>query len=91
MLDDLINRQDVMIGLTRKIVSTNPEDFYAHDKFIKFMDNPEIASYGRWECSNGYNTALMSMRIELDKIPSSIVVLQKGEQNERSNKQTGCN
>lgn len=68
---DLINRQDVIDASRNKIVSTNPDEFYAHDKFIKFMDNPETKSYGRWEWSNGYNTALVSMQIELDKIPSA--------------------
>lgn len=75
-MNDLIKRQDVIVGLN-KIVSTNPEDFFAHDKFIEFMDNQEIKSYGQWEWSNGYNTALVSMRIELDKIPTAIAVLQK--------------
>lgn len=67
-MSDLIKREDA-IDATHKIVSTNPEDFYAHDKFVKFMDEPETRSFGRWEWSNGYNTALVAMRIELYKMP----------------------
>jgi len=68
---DLISRQMAIDASRNKTVSTNPDEFYAHDKFIKFQNNPEIVSYGRWEWSNGFNTALVSEEIMLKKLPSA--------------------
>ena len=34
------------------------------------MDDAEISSFGRWQWSNGFNTALTAIGIELKKLPS---------------------
>lgn len=57
--------------LWKETVSTNPYNFIANEKFIKFMDDPEIASFGRWQHANGFNTALVTVKCDLDKIPDS--------------------
>lgn len=35
------------------------------------MDNPEIRSFGRWQFANGFNTALVAVKCELNKVPSA--------------------
>ena len=52
-------------------VDTNPTHFEAHQKFTQFMDDAEISSFGRWQWSNGFNTALTAVGIDLKKLPSA--------------------
>lgn len=66
-----IPRDAIEYILRKETVSTNPDDFTANEKFIKFMDDPEIASFGRWQHANGFNTALVAVECDLDKIPDS--------------------
>ena len=33
------------------------------------MDDPEISDFGRWQHSNGFNTALVAVKCDLDKVP----------------------
>jgi hypothetical protein len=35
------------------------------------MDDAEISSFGRWQWSNGFNTALTAVGIDLKKLPSA--------------------
>lgn len=68
-MSELIERQ-AAIGLTSKCaVDTNPDHFQAHQKFIQFMGDEEISSFGNWQWSNGYNTALVAMRVDLRNLP----------------------
>ena len=79
-MDDLINRQpgcedtvprtSVEYICRKNTVSTNPYEHKYHDKFIQFMDDPEISDFGRWQHSNGFNTALVAVQCDLDKVPS---------------------
>lgn len=66
-----IPRDAIEYILRKETVSTNPDDFAANEKFIKFMNDPEIASFGRWQHANGFNTALVAVKCDLDKIPDS--------------------
>lgn len=52
-------------------VSTNPEHFKSSEKFIKFMDDVDIASFGKWQWANGFNTALVATRVQLKQLPSA--------------------
>ena len=68
---DLIERQaaiDIELSAT---VDTNPTHFEAHQKFTQFMDDAEISSFGRWQWSNGFNTALTAVGIDLKKLPTA--------------------
>lgn len=67
---DLIPRSAVEYCCRKNTVSTNPDDYKAHEKFIQFMDDPEISEFGRWQHANGFNTALVAIECDLDKIPS---------------------
>ena len=70
-MSDLIDRQ-VAIDIERNAtVDTNPSHFEAHKKFMQFMDDAEISSFGRWQWSNGFNTALTATGIDLKKLPSA--------------------
>ena len=74
-MQDLISRQqaiDQAIDIERNAtVDTNPSNFEAHQKFTQFMDDAEVSSFGRWQWSNGFNTALTAVGIDLKKLPSA--------------------
>lgn len=66
---DLIKRQDVIDATNSEMVDTNPYHFKSNEKFIEFMDDSNIASFGKWQWSNGFNTALVAANIQLEKLP----------------------
>jgi len=70
-MDDLISRQDAIKahGLLEK--DCNPDHFIAHDKFIGFMDDAEISSFGDWQFANGFNLALMASKVAIKELPSA--------------------
>lgn len=70
-MDDLISRQAAIDEVDSETVSTNPEHFKGSEKFIKFMDDADIASFGKWQWANGFNTALVATTIQLKKMPSA--------------------
>lgn len=47
--------------------STNPNEFSSHEKFIQYMDDPDIMGFGRWMQANGFNLALVALRVELKR------------------------
>lgn len=67
---DLIPRSAVEYCLRKETVNTNPEAYEAHKNFIAYMDDPDISQFGHWMHSNGFNCALTSIAVDLDKIPS---------------------
>ena len=71
MTDDLISRQAAIYAVDSETVSTNPEHFKSSQRFIKFMDDTEIASFGKWQWANGFNTALTAITIQLSNLPSA--------------------
>lgn len=70
-MSDLIDRQAAIDVTNAETVSTNPDHFEAHEKFIQFMDDAEISSFGKWQWANGFNTALIAIKIGLEKLPSA--------------------
>ena len=69
-MDNLISRQAAVDAVNSETVSTNPEHFKSSEKFIKFMDDADIASFGKWQWANGFNTAVVAAKIQLEKLPS---------------------
>lgn len=70
-MSDLISRQAAIDIERNATVDTNPSHFEAHQKFTQFMDDAEVSSFGRWQWSNGFNTALTAVEIDLKKLPSA--------------------
>ena len=68
---DTISRQAAIDAVNSETVSTNPEHFKSSEKFIKFMDDADIASFGKWQWANGFNTAVVAAKIQLEKLPSA--------------------
>lgn len=68
--EDAVPRASVEYICKKNLVSTNPYEHKYHDKFIEFMKDPEISDFGRWQHSNGFNTALVAVKCDLDKVPS---------------------
>lgn len=66
---ELISRQAAIDIERNATVDTNPSHFVAHQKFTQFLDDAEISSFGRWQWSNGFNTALTAVGIDLKKLP----------------------
>jgi len=77
-MDDLISGQAAIDIERNATVDTNPSHFEAHQKFTQFMDDAEISSFGRWQWSNGFNTALTAVGIDLKKLPSAQPEPQEG-------------
>lgn len=77
-MSDLISRQAAIDIERNATVDTNPSHFEAHQKFMQFMDDAEISSFGRWQWSNGFNTALTAVGIDLKKLPSAQPERKKG-------------
>lgn len=71
MKNDLISRHDAIDLTYAETVSTNPEHFKSSEKFIEFMDDIDISDFGRWQWANGFNTALVATKIQLEKLPSA--------------------
>ncbi len=70
-MDDLISKQAAIDEVDSETVSTNPEHFKSSERFIKFMDDADIVSFGKWQWANGFNTALVATKIQLKKLPSA--------------------
>lgn len=72
-MNDPIERQAAIDAVDPETVSTNPEHFKlnANEKFIKFMGDADIASFGEWQWENGFNTAVVAAKIQLEKLPSA--------------------
>lgn len=73
---DTISRQAAIEAVDSETVGTNPENFKSSEKFIKFMDDADIASFGKWQWANGFNTALVATAIQLKKLPSAQPVIR---------------
>ena len=52
-MKDLISRQAAIDSVDSETVSTNPDHFKSSEKFIKFMDDADIASFGKWQWAKG--------------------------------------
>lgn len=68
---DTISRQAAIDAVDSETVSTNPEHFKSSEKFIEFMDDTDIASFGKWQWANGFNTALVATTVQLKNLPST--------------------
>ena len=67
----LIDEQAAIDAVDSETVSTNPEHFKSSEKFIKFMDDAEIASFGKWQWANGFNAAVVATKKQIKKLPSA--------------------
>ena len=91
MKDDTIRRQAAIDAVDSETVSTNPEHFKSSEKFIKFMDDADIASFGKWQWANGFNTALVASKVQLKKLPSAQPQIIRCKDCARYDKKRGCN
>ena len=70
-MDDTISRQAAIDTPEKFIKDCNPEHFVAHQKFIEFMDNAEIGSFGNWQFANGFNMGLTAAEVAIKQLPST--------------------
>ena len=69
MMNDLISRQAAIYAPEIFIKDCNPEHFVGHEKFIEYMDNVEIGSFGNWQFANGFNMGLTAAEVAIKKLP----------------------
>lgn len=70
-MNDYISRQAAINEVDSETINTNLKHFKSSEKFIKFMDDADIASFGKWQWANGFNTALIASKIRLEELPSA--------------------
>lgn len=66
----MVSRQAILNMLDREIKNTNPSLYDKEDKFMDFMDDENISEFGRWQLANGYNAALVTIRLFVEKMKS---------------------
>ena len=71
MTDDLISRAEAMDASEKFIKDCNPDHFVGHQKFIEYMDNAEIGSFGKWQFANGFNMGLTAAEVAIKNLPSA--------------------
>ena len=86
---DTIPRSAVEYCLRKETVSTNPEKYKTHEKFIDYMNDPDISEFGHWMHSNGFNCALTAISVDLKKIPSVTPSAQSEPKSYRMGYQAG--
>lgn len=70
-MSDLISRQAAIDASEKFIKDCNPDHFVGHQKFIEYMDNAEIGSFGKWQFANGFNMGLTATEVAIKKLPSA--------------------
>ena len=70
-MSDLISRQAAIDAPERFIKDCNPEHFVGHQKFIEYIDNAEIGSFGNWQFANGFNMGLTATEVAIKELPSA--------------------
>ena len=68
---DLISRKAAIDSPEKLIKDCNPDHFIGHQKFIGFMDNVEIGSFGNWQFANGFNMGLTAAEVTIKNLPSA--------------------
>ena len=48
-------------------VTSSPNAYEGNEHFISYMDDPDIMGFGKWMHSNGYNVAILAIKMELEK------------------------
>lgn len=76
---DLIYRQAAIDAPDKFIQDCNPEHFVGHQKFVKFMGNAEIGSFGDWQFANGVNMGLTAAEVTIKDLPSAQPERKKGQ------------
>jgi hypothetical protein len=70
-MSDLISRAEAMDASEKFIKDCNPDHFVGHQKFIEYMDNAEIGSFGKWQFANGFNMGLTAAEVAIKNLPSA--------------------
>ena len=66
----MVSKQAILNQIDKETKNTNPSLYDKEDKFMDFMDDKNISDFGRWQFANGYNAALVTIRLFVEKIES---------------------
>lgn len=64
---ELIDMRALKEVISEIETSTNPTEFFGNEKFLQYMDTPDVMSFGKWMQANGFNLALTALKVELNK------------------------
>lgn len=70
-MNDTIYRQAAVNAPEKFLKDCNAEHFIGQRKFIEFMDDPEIGSFGMWQFANGFNMGLTAAEVAIKQLPSA--------------------
>lgn len=70
--DDLISIAELERYCDILTKSTNPAHYKANEKFIEYMDDEKISSFGNWQFANGFNTALVAIRCKIKGLTEDV-------------------
>ena len=66
----MVSKQAILNQIDKETKNTNPSLYDKEDKFMDFMDDKNISDFGRWQFANGYNAALVTLRLFVEKMKS---------------------
>lgn len=66
----MVSKQAILNQIDRETKNTSPSLYDKEDKFMDFMDDENISEFGRWQWANGYNAALVTIRLFIEKMKS---------------------
>ena len=69
-MDDLISRQAAIDAMEKCIMDCNPDHFVSCSKFIKYMHNADIGSFGQWQFANGFNMGVTASKVAINVLQS---------------------
>ena len=69
----MVAKQPILNKLEREVKNTNPSLYDKEDRFMEFMDDENISDFGRWQWANGYNVALVTIRLFIESMKSKEV------------------
>ena len=69
-MNDLISRQAAIDAMEKCIMDCNPDHFVSCSKFIEYMHNADIGSFGQWQFANGFNMGVTASKVAINVLQS---------------------
>ena len=67
---DTISRQAAIDAMEKCIMDCNPDHFVSCSKFIEYMHDAEIGSFGQWQFANGFNMGVTASKVAINVLQS---------------------
>lgn len=70
MSNDSISRQAAIDAMEKCIMDCNPDHFVSCSKFIEYMHDADIGSFGQWQFANGFNMGVTASKVAINVLQS---------------------